>query len=109
MPVPSIWGQILQSIQPSDYDMPGYVAKYGKPDQSKGQHLTDEFKLPNHMTFSSDSNFSKPGEEGGTWADVMGKWLFYPSNFNLQQHPADELQDYFNRREPNARLVLPKG
>jgi len=30
-----------------DYDMAGYVAKYGKPDQSKGQHLTDEFKLPN--------------------------------------------------------------
>ncbi|MDP1774257.1 MAG: hypothetical protein Q8L15_18470 [Methylobacter sp.] len=34
-----------------DYDIKGYVEKYGEPDQSKGQHLTDEFKLPNHITF----------------------------------------------------------
>src|SRR5215472_5465284 len=50
-----------------DYDMPGYIAKYGQPDQSKGQHLTDEFKLPNHMTFSTDSKYSNDTQKGGEW------------------------------------------
>ena len=90
-----------------DYDMAGYVAKYGQPDQSNGQHLTDEFKLPNHMTFSTDSIYSTPEKQGGSWTQEGGKWHFYASPFNLQQHSPKEMQDYFKRVEPDSVLHLP--
>jgi hypothetical protein len=93
-------------ISPTDYDMAGYTAKYGKPDQSKGQHLTDEFKLPNHMTFSTDSKYSNDQHKGGEWKEEAGKWHFYASPFNLQMHSAQDLTDYFKRVEPDAVLHL---
>ena len=49
----------------SDYVYDGYVEKYGVPDQSKGQHLTDEFKLPNHITFSKGSKNSTKDKQIG--------------------------------------------
>jgi hypothetical protein len=90
-----------------DYDMAGYTAKYGQPNQSNGQHLTDEFKLPNHMTFSSESKYSTPDAAGGQWKQENGKWNFYASPFNLQQHSAEEMQNYFKQVEPNSILHLP--
>jgi hypothetical protein len=30
--------------QVAGYNLQGYIDKYGVPDMSKGQHLTDEFK-----------------------------------------------------------------
>ncbi len=92
----------------SDYDMEGYIKKYGQPDQSKGQHLTDEFKLPNHITFSTDSKYSTPEKPGGVWKKVKGgKWSYTPSAFVLQTHSKEELQDYFKRNEPDAVLIFP--
>jgi hypothetical protein len=89
--------------------MAGYVKKYGQPDQSKGQHLTDEFKLPNHITFSKDSSYSKPEQEGGVWKkEKDGSWTFYASPYNLKNHTAEELQDYFARHERGNKLVLPE-
>ena len=44
----------IAPLKGSDYDMAGYIAKYGQPDQSKGQHLTDEFKMPSHISFSNE-------------------------------------------------------
>src|SRR3569833_4088501 len=84
-----------------DYDMAAYVAKYGQPDQSKGQHLTDEFKLPNHITFSTDSNYSNDAQKGGEWKKQGDVWHFYASPFNLQMHTAEQLQDYFKRVAPD--------
>ena len=103
-PVPSH----ITAQESEDYDMPGYVAKYGKPDQSKGQHLTDEFKLPTHITFSSDSKYSRPGAEGGKWKKEDGKWHFYASPFNMQTHTPEELKSYFAEKEPDSFLHLPE-
>jgi len=91
----------------SGYDLEGYVKKYGPPDQSKGQHLTDEFKLQNHITFSTDSKYSTPDKEGGAWKKENGKWHFYASPFNLTQHSPEKLTDYFKNREPDSVLHLP--
>ena len=93
----------------SDYDMAGYRKKYGEPNQAQGQHLTDEFKLPNHMTFSSESMYSSPEKTGGKWTQVDGKWHFAPSPYNLQQHNAQQMQDYFKTREPDAVLDMPQA
>jgi hypothetical protein len=106
--------QVITAKQPgmvapsTDYDMTGYVKKYGQPDQSKGQHLTDEFKLPNHITFSKDSSYSKPGQEGGDWAkNPDGSWTFYASEYNLKNYSPEQLQAYFLKFEPGNKLVLP--
>ncbi len=106
----SIYASILQSMRRAaspEYDYAGYTKKYGPPDQSKGQHLTDEFKLPGHITFSDESIYSNPQQQGGMWRPVMGKWTFYPSEFNLQQRSPERLVDYFRDYEPDSRLVLP--
>lgn len=95
-----------------DYDLAGYVAKYGKPDQSKGQHLTDEFKLPNHITFSEMSRYSSPDLQGGTWkrGGSESLWNFTPSSANLEMHTPDEYARYFATRENKGTMVtLPDG
>jgi hypothetical protein len=92
----------------SDYDIEGFVAKYGLPDQSKGQHLTDEFKLPNHITFSKDSIYSTDETPGGEWKKRSdGKWQYTPSDFVLKKHSMEELQQYFKEKEPGAVLNIP--
>lgn len=87
--------------------MAGYIAKYGKPDQSKGQHLTDEFKLPNHITFSTESKYNTPEATGGEWKQIKGKWHFFASPYNVKQHGAEKMQQYFKSYEPDAMLHLP--
>lgn len=108
-----------KKLLPSDYDMQGYIAKYGQPDQSGGQHLPDEFKMPRHITFSTESKYSKPGQEGGIWSyqdkegnpieenQKDGIWHFYASPFNVQMHGIDKLTNYFNNVEKDSVLHLP--
>ena len=94
-----------------DYDYAGYVAKYGNPDQSKGQHLTDEYKLPEHITFSTGSKYSAPDIQGGQWqSGGTDKWQFTPSEQNLRNTPAGALGDYFRNYENKGTFVkLPDG
>ena len=94
-----------------DYDYSGYVAKYGVPDQSKGQHLTDEFKLPEHITFSTGSVYSQPDIQGGQWqSGGTDRWQFSPSEQNLRNTPAGALGDYFrNYENKNTFVKLPDG
>lgn len=42
----------------TDYDYRGFFKKNGPVDVSAGAHLTDEFKLPNHPTFSVESRYA---------------------------------------------------
>lgn len=95
----------------SDYDLAGYIAKYGIPDQSKGQHLTDEYKLPNHPTFSNESIYSNPEMQGGKW--VQGgntQFMFEPSKQNINNLGLDGLTNYFQRHEnKGTNLQLPNG
>ena len=91
----------------SDYDMQGAFLGGAKP--SKNAHLTDEYKKPNHYTFSTESKYSgKNGLVGGKWVEGPDKtWTFYASPTNLKYHTAQELQDYFQKYEPGYKLVLP--
>lgn len=62
-----------------DYDYRGFFNKFGPVDISQGQHFTDEFKKPNHDTFSMESKYSRPGMLGGVWQGEN----FTPSSYNL--------------------------
>jgi hypothetical protein len=64
-----------------DYDLRGYYDKYaapGKAVRGENVHLTDEFKLPNHETFSNESIYYK-GQQPG----VGGYWDPTPIPENL--------------------------
>ena len=94
--------------QKDGYDLAGYINKHGVPDQSKGQHLTDEFKLPHHVTFSTDSKYSTPETPGGKWEERGDKkWHYTPSDFVLKQHGEEKLKKYFKEKEPDSVLHLP--
>jgi hypothetical protein len=96
----------------ADYDYEAARKAGVKPDE-RG-HLPDTYKLPNHITFSTDSKYSTPERPGGVWRNYgkPGKkevWTYTPSWFVLQQHSPAELKKYFRENEPDAILVFPPG
>jgi len=85
---------------------PGEAGKYDP--KTTEAHLPDTYKKPNHPTFSKDSIYSIPSiQEGGKWTpDSQGKWSFKPSDLNLQNKPAEQMQEYFDESDPTANLDL---
>lgn len=97
-----------------DYDMQGYHKTNPDAIIDKDAHFPDTFKKPNHPTFSDESQYhGKDGNEGGKWDLLMdydhASFQFTPGKTNLEHHSPEELQDYFNRIEPNNLLNLPNG
>lgn len=87
-----------------DYDLRG-LFKSGQGTDARG-HATDQFKKPNHPTFSTQSQYSgKDGNTGGQWIERDGKTFFTPSQTNLKTRSFAELQQYFKENEPDATLV----
>jgi hypothetical protein len=88
-----------------DYDMRGWwKANNGAP--LEGGHLTDQYKKPNHPTFSDQSQYNGvDGMQGGKWQQGDDKnWSFTPGATNMYSAP--ELQDYFQRVEPGNTVNL---
>jgi len=79
------------------------------PAKAANGHGTDMFKKPNHPTFSTGSRYhGKDGEEGGVWGTTRdGKTTFTPGKTNTKYQSKRELEEYFKRVEPDAKLVWP--
>ena len=104
-----------------DYDLRGWwqqnlYSNAGEPPDMGQGHLTDEFKKPNHPTFSTGSIYhGSAGNEGGTWEQLPGgesgvqAWSFKPGATNLEHHEPDELKSYFDKVEPGNELKLPEA
>jgi len=94
----------------ADYDLRGAWLKDPKSIGGKG-HLTDEFKKPNHPTFSKDSKYSTPNNMGGSWvAGKRGSYSFIPSKRQISR--AGGLAPFkkaFNKSEQgqNSGFVIP--
>jgi hypothetical protein len=89
-----------------DYDLQG--AWLGNAKEAGNGHLEDTWKKPNHMTFSSGSQYSTPEAPGGDWRQAAGDdWVFWASPENLRHHSASELGAYFRQYEPTSAVVLP--
>jgi hypothetical protein len=91
-----------------DYDLRGWWL--ANPGVSLGDgHLTDQFKKPNHPTFSDQSQYSGvDGMQGGQWGKAdNGSWSFTPGATNMFSTP--ELSDYFKRVEPGNQLNIPQN
>lgn len=90
-----------------DYDARGFW-KSGAGAADNG-HGSDEFKKPNHPTFSDESMYHGiDGNKGGKWGKNGNKDTFTPSKTNMENMSASDMQDYFSKIEPNAELVMPK-
>lgn len=61
--------EVDQSFSGLNYDYRGYFKKYGPVDLAEGEHLTDEFKLPGHPTFSDESIYAT-----GIYSRLAGRW-----------------------------------
>lgn len=89
-----------------DYDMKGAFLDGLTPNGNL--HWSDKFKKPNHPTFSEYSIYNNvDGYKGGVWS-TDGNTTTYtatPSNMYSQE----ELQNYFNRVEPNSKLIYPSS
>ena len=83
-----------------DYDIQGaFLSGTGADPRS---HMTDQFKKPNHPTFSNESQYDGlSGYVGGKWTDAGYK----PSRTNLEFRPQEKLQQYFNQAEPTTPLL----
>lgn len=92
-----------------DYDARGFW-KSGANAASNG-HGADTWKKPNHPTFSDQSMYSgKDGFVGGKWdKGSNGSWSFEPSKTNLEFHPAEQLQQYFQQNERGNTLKMPQA
>jgi hypothetical protein len=50
------------------------------------------------------------GNAGGKWEqNQAGIWSFIPGPTNMKNHSLADLQKYFDTREPDVTLILPKG
>jgi len=87
-----------------DYDLRGYYKAGGQLATPGGNpvHLPDTFKKPNHPTFSDESKYSGPGNEGGHWlTDKSGNYIgFQAGPANLYYHSPQDMQAYFDKYEP---------
>lgn len=77
---------------------------------SQTGHWGDAGKLPNHPTFSNESNYSSASLAGGQWGSMFnrdGKVVetFTPSLDMITQG----LAQYMQRVEPNVQLLPAKG
>ena len=97
----------LKSYYDSFKYNPGEAGKYDP--KTTEAHLPDTYKKPNHPTFSKDSVYSIPGiQEGGQWNEdsATKQWSFKPSDVNLRNRSAENLQNYFDESDPTAKLDL---
>lgn len=91
-----------------DYDVNGFFLS-GQGTDERG-HATDQFKKPNHPTFSNESIYhGKDGNYGGRWITQAGKTFFEPGVTNLNHHTAPGLKSYFDMYEPDVTFLPPPG
>ena len=80
-----------------DYDYRGYWQKYIKDNKMEpvlepGMHFPDEFKKPNHPTFSKESKWSR-----GAWEEYAGTWdgeTYTPGRVIYPRAQQDAAQQY---------------
>jgi hypothetical protein len=85
-----------ENFSGTDYDLRGFYKKYGPANINVrgGQHFPDEFKLPNHQTFSDESKFAtgadaaKAGHWNGDQYAAADPWAQFPDAQQASAEPA---------------------
>ena len=71
--------------------------------------MTDKFKKPNHVTFSTGSKYSSTETPGGEWKELGdGKWSYTPSAWMAKDKARmANLKEYFAKYEKGNTLIIP--
>lgn len=107
--LPSMYGNAISPTpipdsDNADYDMVGWELKNGgKRLGPLSGHFTDEFKLPNHPTFSNESKYSNGMFNGGEW--LQNGMAFNPSDFNEKTNGLVGIFNYLNASDRGAQLL----
>jgi len=105
------WLQENHLREDPTYDM--YGAYQAGLTPSENGHMSDEYKLPNHPTYSGESVYAqKPGAPpAGEWIKGNnGLWSFKATDTNIKNAGGvDGLKRYFDRVESGTALTLPNG
>ncbi len=79
--------------------------------KSANGHSSDVGKLPNHPTFSTESEYSNGQTPGGRWGStvVNGQEVstYTPSPWMVQNGNTEGLANYMTRHEPGVKLLAP--
>jgi len=97
-----------------DYDLRGFW-KSGAGFSDNG-HGSDQYKKPNHPTFSDQSMYSGATAPwggkfvGGTWSEGKNGTMYTPSAEMLKYtHPLNWLRGYMQKIEPDVTLNMNRG
>lgn len=105
------WAQANNRVKDTyDYDMRGAFQEMqqGGEGQAENGHFTDKYKKPNHPTFSDESMYhGTSGYTGGQWVETPKGTYFSPGQSQQALWPGNELQAYFQKVEPDIKLLTP--
>ena len=96
-----------------DYDLQGFYndndayfdwedAEEEKPGEA---HFIDKYKLPNHITFSTESKYSNAFTKGGEWFEDDNGVNYRTSPYVEKLHSLEEMIKYFRKYEPGVNLI----
>ena len=114
------WVKYLEStgrkVDP-DYDNEGfyndpdtYFAWQEEEDKNPGKvHMSDKYKLPTYMTFSTDSKYSTPEETGGTWSYDDNGDIFITSPFLESKHSLADYLKWLPINDTGVKTLIYKG
>lgn len=114
------WVKYLEStgrkVDP-DYDNEGfyndpdtYFAWQEEEDKNPSKaHMSDKYKLPTYMTFSTDSKYSTPEETGGTWSYDDNGDIFITSPFLESKHSLADYLKWLPINDSGVKTLIYKG
>lgn len=100
-----------------DYDNEGF---YNDPDtyfmwqeeeeKNPGKaHMSDKYKLPTYMTFSTDSKYSTPDKTGGTWSSDDNGDIFITSPYLESIHSLADYLRWLPMNDSGVKTLIYKG
>lgn len=100
-----------------DYDNEGF---YNDPDtyfvwqeeeeKNPGKaHMSDKYKLPTYMTFSTDSKYSTPDKTGGTWSSDDNGDIFITSPYLESIHSLADYLRWLPINDSGVKTLIYKG
>lgn len=114
------WVKYLEStgrkVDP-DYDNEGfyndpdtYFAWQEEEDKNPSKaHMSNKYKLPTYMTFSTDSKYSTPEETGGTWSYDDNGDIFITSPFLESKHSLADYLKWLPINDSGVKTLIYKG
>jgi len=92
--------------QKTDYDMRGYWQSSGWIPHEAGAHYIDQYKKPNHITNSDQSQYNLTSNGAGG-INLMGHWGTGESYTPAPGANIMALQGYMEKAEKGRKLLLP--